>query len=82
MQLKIVSPERIEFAGAVSSVRVPGALGQFEILPKHAPIISSLTSGSVEWRASDGDASSVSRLAIVAGFVSVNNNEVSICVEV
>ncbi|MBP5784021.1 MAG: hypothetical protein J6W16_00355 [Methanobrevibacter sp.] len=32
LKLKIVSPERIEFTGEVSSVKVPGTCGQFEIL--------------------------------------------------
>ena len=42
LDLKIVSPERIEFEGQVESVLVPGTMGQFEILTNHAPIISSL----------------------------------------
>ena len=42
LQLKIVSPEKIEFDGTVESVLVPGAMGQFEILTDHAPIISTL----------------------------------------
>ena len=40
LTLKIVSPEKIEFDGAVKSVTVPGTLGQFEILVNHAPLIS------------------------------------------
>ncbi|MEE3445056.1 MAG: hypothetical protein VZQ78_02440, partial [Prevotella sp.] len=38
LQLRIVSPEKIEFDGTVESVLVPGTLGQFEILTNHAPI--------------------------------------------
>ncbi len=40
LKLKIVSPERIEFTGEVQSVKVPGLIGNFEILTDHAPIIS------------------------------------------
>ncbi|MBR7086334.1 MAG: hypothetical protein IKI47_02165, partial [Prevotella sp.] len=47
LKLKIVSPEKIEFDGEVESVLVPGTVGQFEIFPDHAPIISSLEKGSV-----------------------------------
>ena len=47
MNLKIVSPERIEFEGQVESVKVPGSMGSFEILTSHAPIISSLDKGIV-----------------------------------
>lgn len=71
--MKIVSPERIEFTGEVESVKVPGTQGNFEILTDHAPIISSLQKGIVEY---DGK-----QLDILGGFVAVQKNEVSICVE-
>ena len=54
LQLKIVSPEKIEFDGAVESVFVPGTMGQFEILNDHAPIISTLQKGTVEYTVADG----------------------------
>ena len=74
LKLKIVSPERVEFAGEVESVKVPGTMGNFEILNDHAPIISTLQKGVVEY---DGQ-----QLAILGGFVAVQKNEVSICVEI
>jgi F-type H+-transporting ATPase subunit epsilon len=71
--LKIVSPEKIEYTGQVESVKVPGTQGNFEILTDHAPIISTLQKGVVEY---DGQ-----RLEILGGFVEVQQNEVSLCVE-
>lgn len=73
LKLKIVSPERVEFEGEVDNVKVPGAQGNFEILYNHAPIISLLQKGVVEY---DGR-----QLPITGGFVSVQKNEVSVCVE-
>ena len=73
LKLKIVSPERIEFTGEVERVKVPGTQGQFEILNGHAPIISTLQKGIVEY---DGQ-----QLEILGGFVEVQKNEVSLCVE-
>ena len=73
LKLKIVSPERIEFSGEAQSVKVPGSLGNFEILTDHAPVISSLQKGVVEY---DGK-----QIEILGGFVAVQKNEVSICVE-
>ncbi|MCR4604228.1 MAG: ATP synthase F1 subunit epsilon [Prevotella sp.] len=73
LKLKIVSPEKIEFIGEVESVKVPGSQGNFEILKDHAPIISSLQKGIVEY---DGQ-----QLEVLGGFVAVQKNEVSICVE-
>ena len=78
LQLKIVSPEKIEFCGAVDSVLVPGTMGQFEILTDHAPIISLLTKGDVYYTAADGR----HQIAILGGFVEVQKNQVSLCVEV
>lgn len=77
MKLTIVSPEKTIFAGEVISVVVPGARGEFEILENHAPIISSLKSGKLTYKAK----TEVS-LSILSGFIDVANNEVSICVEI
>ena len=49
LTLKIISPERIVYQGMVESVTVPGTLGSFQILNDHAPIISSLEKGVVEY---------------------------------
>ena len=73
LNLKIVSPERVEFSGEVESVKVPGTMGQFEIFTDHAPLISTLQKGIVEY---NGE-----QLAILGGFVEVQKNEVSLCIE-
>lgn len=77
MNLKIVSPQKVEFQGTVKSVLVPGTLGQFEILTGHAPIISSLASGNVVYEDADGKHT----VEISGGFVEVQKDQVSICVE-
>lgn len=73
LKLKIISPERVEFSGEVERVKVPGSMGQFEILTDHAPIISTLQKGIVEY--------DEKQLAILGGFVEVQKNEVSLCIE-
>lgn len=73
LTLKIVSPERIEFSGEVEKVNVPGTQGAFEILNGHAPLISTLQKGVVEY---DGNT-----LAVTGGFVEVQKNVVTLCVE-
>jgi F-type H+-transporting ATPase subunit epsilon len=79
LRLKIVSPERIEFEGEVTSVKVPGMVGSFEILTDHAPIISSLETGVTEYTKASGEKC---MLHILGGFVEVQKNEVSLCVEI
>ena len=78
LRLRIVSPESIAFDGEVESVKVPGILGNFEILNNHAPIISALQKGIVEYDDKEGR----HQLVINGGFVEVQKNKVSLCVEV
>ncbi len=78
LKLRIVTPERIAYNGEAESILVPGTLGQFEVLTNHAPIISSLECGVVEYRNGDGK----HQLPIIGGFIEVKQNEVSLCVEV
>jgi len=48
MFLEIITPDKKVFSGEVTSVTVPGADGQFQMLNNHAPIISSLGKGKVK----------------------------------
>ena len=42
MNLKVYSPEKILFEDTVSSVKLPGIDGTFQVLKDHAPLISAL----------------------------------------
>ena len=48
MYLEIVTPEAILFSGEVTSVTVPGVMGEFQMLENHAPIISILGEGKIK----------------------------------
>jgi F-type H+-transporting ATPase subunit epsilon len=48
VKLEIITPEKRLFDGKVKLVKVPGASGSFEILDNHAPIISTLTRGTIK----------------------------------
>ena len=54
LNLKIVSPEKVVYEGAVERVVVPGTSGEFEILVNHAPIISTLEKGMLVYQDSEG----------------------------
>ncbi|MCR4772924.1 MAG: ATP synthase F1 subunit epsilon [Prevotella sp.] len=79
LKLRIVSPEKVIFDGNVESLVVPGTSGRFEILNNHAPIISSLEKGNVEYNKEGGERQV---LQVLGGFVEVKKNDVCICVEV
>lgn len=48
MQLEIVSPESTLLTADVDSVVVPGTDGSFQMLDNHAPIVSTLISGTIK----------------------------------
>ena len=47
MTLEIITPEKEMYNGTVTSVKVPGSSGEFEILNNHASIVSSLINGNI-----------------------------------
>jgi F-type H+-transporting ATPase subunit epsilon len=47
MVISVLTPDKEIFQGKIVSVKVPGTLGQFQVLKNHAPIVSSLGSGEV-----------------------------------
>ena len=75
--MKIVSPEKVVFDGAVERVVVPGTSGEFEILVNHAPIISTLEKGRLVYQ----DSEDRHEQMVNGGFVEVQKNNVNICVE-
>ena len=77
MNLVILSPEKEIYTGDVKSVQVPGAVGSFQMLENHAPIVSALVKGNVNVVTSKGEKLTFS---VNGGFVEMLNNEVSLLV--
>ena len=59
-------------------MQLPGVSGSFEILEKHAPLISALKSGKIKVL---NDKTHSSFFQIRSGFVEVLNNRVTVLVE-
>ncbi len=47
MKIEIITPDKKVYEGDIKSIRVPGKKGSFQVLKDHAPIISTLDSGTV-----------------------------------
>ena len=77
MNLTILSPEKEIFSGAVKSVKVPGTVGDFQMLENHAPIVSSLQKGEVSIVKTDGEKIT---FYVNGGFVEMLQNEVSLLI--
>ncbi|MCD4789665.1 MAG: ATP synthase F1 subunit epsilon [Bacteroidales bacterium] len=48
MNIEIINPDKIIYSGKVDLVQLPGKDGSFEILNKHAPLISILKEGKIK----------------------------------
>ncbi len=78
MTLEILTPEKKIFSGEVYGVQLPGIDGMFEVLEKHAPIVSALKTGQLKVLK---DKSNASLFSIQSGFVEVLNNKATVLVE-
>ncbi len=78
MTLEILTPEKKIFSGDVYGVQLPGIEGMFEVLEKHAPLISALKAGKLKMLK---DKNATSSYEIQSGFVEVLNNVTSVLVE-
>jgi F-type H+-transporting ATPase subunit epsilon len=78
MNLEILTPESKIFSGDVYGVQLPGISGSFELLDKHAPMVSALKDGKLKILK---DKNSGSSYTIQSGFVEVLNNKVTVLVE-
>ncbi len=78
MNLEILTPENKVFSGDVYGVQLPGISGSFELLEKHAPMVSALKNGNLKILK---DKNSTVSFTIQSGFVEVLNNKVTVLVE-
>ena len=73
MHLEIITPDKKVFEGEVSIVTFPGSDGSFQVLNNHAPLVSLLKDGIVEYKTSEKGAT---QIGITGGVVEVLKNKV------
>jgi F-type H+-transporting ATPase subunit epsilon len=78
LKLKIISPAETVFNGEVRHATFPGEIGLFEVLPRHAPLISSLVKGEITCLLLSGEEK---KIYISSGFVEVNDDIMTACIE-
>lgn len=78
MTLEILTPEKKIFSGEVYGVQLPGITGLFEVLDKHAPIVSALKAGKLKILK---DKNAAVMYTIQSGFAEVLNNKTTVLVE-
>ena len=76
LTLKVITPDKTVWDDQVEEIILPSTTGQLGILPRHAPLLSALDIGVMrirpgkDWRS----------IALMGGFVEVENNEVKVLV--
>ena len=77
MTVDILTPDRQIYSGETTSVTVPGTQGMFQIKNDHAPIISTLSTGTIKVVTGEGD----KVFEVEGGVVEVLKNKIIILVE-
>jgi F-type H+-transporting ATPase subunit epsilon len=78
MNLEILTPEKKIFSDEVYGVQMPGISGSFEVLDRHAPLVSALKPGRLKILK---DKTHTESFEIQGGFTEVLNNKVTVLVE-
>ncbi|HEX8676750.1 MAG TPA: ATP synthase F1 subunit epsilon [Segetibacter sp.] len=78
MTLEILTPEKRIYSGEVYGIQLPGIEGKFEVLNRHAPIVSALGKGNLKVIK---DKNTFLYFLIESGFVEVLNNKATVLVE-
>lgn len=79
LTVEVVSPEKLVWSGAATSVSARTVDGDIGILPEHISLLGVLEPGIVSIKSVDG---STADIDMANGFISVNKNRVSILGEV
>jgi F-type H+-transporting ATPase subunit epsilon len=78
MLLEIITPDKKVYSGQVKLVQLPGTKGIFEILNNHAPIISTLSKGSIKVEQVDGQ---ILSFEVDGGIVENKENKIIVLAE-
>lgn len=79
MLVEILTPEKKVFSGEVYGVQLPGVTGSFEVLDRHAALVSALKAGRLKILRDKNN--HFMFYDIQSGFVEVLNNKTTILVE-
>ncbi len=78
VHFELVSPERLLFSASVAEIVIPGAEGDFAVLPGHSNLISTIRPGVIHIL----EGSSVSdRIFVEGGFAEVNDKGCTVLAE-
>lgn len=77
LTVTLVTPEKLLLQKEIDELIAPGVLGEFGILPYHAPFLTALAMGICTFRKGN----TYDYVVIKGGFLEVNNNKIIILAE-
>lgn len=77
LTVSVISPERILFEGAATSIVAPAFDGEVGIMPMHAPMMTLLGKGTLRVESDSG----TQRFAVDGGFLQVAEDQVRVVTE-
>ena len=76
--LEVVTPEHLLLSKQVDEVIAPGSEGEFGVLPGHAPFITTLKIGELQYKVGE----EWSYMAVLWGYAEVNPTKVTVLAEI
>jgi F-type H+-transporting ATPase subunit epsilon len=73
--LSIVTPEKVFYKAPIESLVVPGTEGYLGVLANHAPLMTALMPGKIEFTDAE---EKIHTLAVSGGFLEVSKNEATL----
>src|SRR5438067_818371 len=80
VEFELVSPERLLVSQPVAMVVVPGAEGNFGVLPGHSPLISTVRPGLIDIYG-ENQTTITDRIFVAGGFAEVTGERVTVLAE-
>jgi len=80
LKLEVITPDRVVLSDrGVVSVTAPGSEGYLGVLANHAPLMTELAIGELDFRRADGTEES---MAVAGGVMEVHENKVTVLAEI
>ena len=77
LHVEIVTPRAVAWKGTATDVQAPGGMGEFGVLPRHIPFLTTLAPGVVKVKTASGP----KRFQVGAGFVEAGPDRVVLLAE-
>jgi|WetSurMetagenome_2_1015567.scaffolds.fasta_scaffold1126968_1 F-type H+-transporting ATPase subunit epsilon len=79
MKLEILTPDKSLFKGEINSISLPGKQGSFMLMHNHAPLISTLSKGTIKVQTKE---QKEEKFEVAGGVIEIKKNLIVILADV